>query len=231
MSDTCEAERVRGLLDAQGKAAGLFAEVERRGLLVPGESEQAVSDRIRDLAAELYGVRRFWHKRIVRSGPHTLAPFRENPPDRVIEDGDILFVDVGPVFEEWEADFGRTYVLGSDPAKVRLRDALPEVFAAGRRAFEADPGITGERLYAEMVRIAAAAGWEFGAWHSGHLVGEFPHDKPKDDEFGPYIAPGNDRPMRRPDSRGRACHWILEVHLLDRAGGFAGFHEELLDLG
>ncbi|MCF3961863.1 M24 family metallopeptidase [Streptomyces fuscigenes] len=227
-----ESERARRLLDAQAKAEELFAEVERRGLLAPGETEQAVSDRIRDLADELHGVRRYWHKRIVRSGPHTLHPYRENPPDRVIEEGDILFADFGPIFEEWEADFGRTFVLGDDPAKLRLRDALPEIFAAGRRAFEADPDITGEQLYARVSRIAEEAGWQHGggARHWGHLVGEFPHEKINGDEIASYIAPGSDRPMRRPDARGRSCHWILEVHLVDQERGFGGFYEELLDL-
>ncbi|MCA1218355.1 M24 family metallopeptidase [Streptomyces sp. 8L] len=225
-----ETERARRLLDAQAKAEDLFAQVEKRGLLVPGETERAVSDRIRDLANELYGVSRFWHKRIVRSGPNTLHPYRENPPDRVIEEGDILFADFGPIFEEWEADFGRTFVLGDDPAKLRLRDALPEIFAAGRHAFEAAPGITGAQLYAEVVRLTEAAGWEFGGHHSGHLVGEFPHEKINGDEISSYITPGSDRPMRRQDSQGRDCHWILEIHLVDRERGFGGFHEELLDL-
>jgi Xaa-Pro dipeptidase len=36
--------------------------------------------------------------------------------------------------------------------------------------------------------------------------------------------------MRRPDARGRSCHWILEIHLVDRERGFGGFHEELLDI-
>ena len=34
-----------------------------------------------------------------------------------LTDDDILFLDLGPIFAEWEADFGRTYVLGDDPVK------------------------------------------------------------------------------------------------------------------
>jgi Xaa-Pro aminopeptidase len=128
-----EAARAHRLLDAQGKAVDLLAEVKSRGLIAPGETERAVSDRIRDLANEMFRVTRFWHKRIVRSGPNTLHPYRSNPPDRVIGEDDIAFVDFGPIFADWEADFGRTFVLGDDPAKHRLRADLPEVFAAGRR--------------------------------------------------------------------------------------------------
>ncbi|QMU68445.1 M24 family metallopeptidase [Streptacidiphilus sp. P02-A3a] len=225
-----EAARAERLLDAQAKAAELFAEVERRGLIAAGQGEQAVSDRIRDLAGELFGVRRFWHKRIVRSGPHTLHPYQENPPDRVIEAEDIVFADFGPLFEEWEADFGRTYVLGGDPVKHRLRADLPRVFAAGRQYFESHPQVTGAELFAEVRRLTAEAGWEFGGPHSGHLVGEFPHEKVDGDRIEYYLTPGSDQPLRRTDRAGRRCHWILEIHLVDRERGFGGFHEELLDL-
>ncbi|WP_406129728.1 aminopeptidase P family protein [Streptomyces canus] len=225
-----EPTRAARLLDAQAKAEQLFTEIEKRGLVAPGEGERAVRDRVRDLANELFGTTRHWHKRIVRSGPNTLKPYRENPPDRVIGADDIVFADFGPIFEEYEADFGRTFVLGDDLVKHRLRDDLPKVFETGRRFFEADPDITGARLYAEVERLAKEAGWELGGWHAGHLVGEFPHEKidGADTEF--YIAPANDTPLRRTDKAGRHCHWILEIHLVDREHGLGGFYEELLTL-
>ena len=131
MSDG-ERERAAQLVAAEEKAETLFAEVVRRGLLAAGERESVVSDRVRDLGAELFGTRRHWHKRVVRSGPNTLQPYRENPPDRTIEADDIVFLDFGPIFSEWEADFGRTYVLGDDPVKHRLRADLPRIWTAGR---------------------------------------------------------------------------------------------------
>ncbi|GAB1331437.1 M24 family metallopeptidase [Streptomyces sennicomposti] len=225
-----EPTRAARLLEAQDKAARLFSEIEARGLVAPGEGERAVSDRVRDLANELFGTTRHWHKRIVRSGPNTLAPYRENPPDRVIGADDIVFADFGPVFEEYEADFGRTFVLGDDPVKHRLRADLPEVFAAGKRHFASHPEITGAALHAEVARLAAEAGWELGGWHAGHLVGEFPHEQIDGADTESYITPANDTPLRRADKAGRACHWILEIHLVDRARGFGGFHEELLTL-
>ena len=218
------------LLDAQASAVALFDEVAVRGLIAAGQSEQAVSDRIRDLANEMFGKTRHWHKRIVRSGPHTLHPYRENPPDRVIGADDIVFADFGPIFEEFEADLGRTYVLGSDPAKQRLAADLPVIFDAGRRYFAGHPGITGAQLHAEVSRLASAAGWSLGGRHAGHLVGEFPHEKIDGADIESYIAPGNTTPMRRRDQAGRLCHWILEIHLTDTARGFGGFYEQLLDL-
>ena len=46
---TDETTRAARLLDAQAKAVRLFAEIEARGLVAPGEGERAVSDRIRYL--------------------------------------------------------------------------------------------------------------------------------------------------------------------------------------
>ncbi|MEV6134343.1 M24 family metallopeptidase [Streptomyces violaceusniger] len=226
-----EPTRAERLLDAQAKAVRLFAEIEGRGLVAPGEGERAVSDRIRDLANEMFGTTRHWHKRIVRSGPNTLLPYRENPPDRVIGTDDIVFADLGPIFEEYEADFGRTFVLGDDPVKHRLRDDLPKVFDAGKRFFESDPEITGKRLHAEVERLATEAGWELGGWHAGHLVGEFPHETIDGAHVESYITPDNDTPLRRTDKAGRRCHWIQEIHLVDREREFGGFYEELLTLG
>ncbi|MET9398064.1 M24 family metallopeptidase [Kitasatospora sp. NPDC002965] len=227
---TPEAGRAEGLIEAQEKAIALFAEVEARGLVAPGRGEREAGDLVRDLADEMFGTTRHWHKRIVRSGPNTLAPYRENPPDRVIGADDIAFADFGPIFEEYEADFGRTYVFGDDPVKHRLLHDLPRIFDAGRAAFAADPDITGRRLHAEVERLAAEAGWSIGIWHAGHLVGEFPHETNEGARAESYITPENDTPLRRTDRAGRVCHWILELHLVDRERGFGGFYEQLLDL-
>src|SRR5262245_16654899 len=83
--------RAEMLLDAQNKAAQLFAEIERSGMIRAGVGEQELSDEIRDLAAEMFGVKRHWHKRIVRAGENTLQPYRKNPPDRTIAQDDIVF--------------------------------------------------------------------------------------------------------------------------------------------
>jgi Xaa-Pro aminopeptidase len=226
-----EATRVTNLLAAQEKAAALFAAVEQQGVLAAGVRESVASKAIRAVAAEQFGVRRHWHKRIVRSGPNTLQPYRENPPDREIEADDIVFCDLGPIFEEWEADFARTFVLGDDPAKHRLRADLPEVFDIGRRFFDTNEHITGEELFDHVVGLAEARGWTWGGTIAGHLVGEFPHASATGHGRYSRIAPGNDRPMRGVDRLGRACHWILEIHLVDVDRQIGGFHEELLDLG
>lgn len=225
-----ERVRVERLLDAQDKAAQLFDEIERRNMIRAGVGERELSDEIRDLAAEMLGVTRHWHRRIVRAGENTLQPFREHPPDRVIADGDIVFLDLGPVLEEWEADFGRTFVLGDDPDKMAIRDALARVWQAGRDYFESHPDITGAELFDYVVAMGRAEDFEWGSPIAGHLLGEFPHKKIAGSGVEWYIAPGSDKPMRRRDPDGRVCHWILEIHLIDPACRFGGFYEQLLDL-
>jgi Xaa-Pro aminopeptidase len=226
-----EAVRAERLLDAQNKAEQLFEAIVQDRLIAPGVLETEASNAIRDLASSMFGVSRHWHKRIVRAGPNTLHPYRENPPDRRIGEDDIVFCDFGPIFEEWEADFGRTFVLGDDPVKLRLRDDLPVVFNAGLSYFHNQPDITGAQLFDHVVRLARQSGWEFGGVIAGHLVGEFPHEKIAGDDVECYIAPGSDLPMRRDDRTGRRCHWILEIHLVDLSRQIGGFYEELLDLG
>jgi Xaa-Pro aminopeptidase len=225
-----EPVRAAKLIEAQDMAAKLFAEISDRRMVRAGIGERALSDEIHDLAAAMFGVTRHWHKRIVRSGSNTLETFRGNPPDRRLTEDDVVFLDFGPIFEEWEADFGRTYVLGDDPRKLELLDRLPEVWRAGREFFRSEPQVTGEQLYDFVVATSRDAGWDFGGVIAGHLVGEFPHEKIDGEDIESYVAPGSTRPMRRKDRAGNECHWILEVHLVDRNRGFGGFYEELLDL-
>src|SRR5262249_49941443 len=96
-----EAARADGLLHAQSRAAALFEAVESECVVKAGMTEQDASDAIAALAAERFGCTRHWHKKIVRTGPNTLEPYSVDPPDRVIDDGDIVFGDFGPVFDGW----------------------------------------------------------------------------------------------------------------------------------
>lgn len=219
------------LLQAQAQAESLFKAIAEQGLIQPDRLESEVNQAIYDLAYSLFGVRKHWHKRIVRAGANTLCPYRENPPDLRIAADDIVFLDFGPVFEEWEADYGRTYVLGNDPDKLKLKADTERLFEAGKAYFEQHrDSITGKQLYQHVVSLAEEAGWAFGSPIAGHLVGRFPHEKLLGDEAIHYIRPENDQPMCLPDAHGQTRHWILEIHLVDRAKCIGAFFEQLLTL-
>lgn len=222
-----EADRASHLLHAQTLATSLFDEIAQT-LIRPGVSEKQLSDEIHALGTKRHNVRTHWHKRVVRSGPNTLLPYAENPPDRMIQDDDILFVDLGPVFEAWEADFGRTFVLGSDPLKLKLRDALEPVWQTVRQRFLANPDMTGGELYDIACAEAQKAGWEFGGQIAGHLVGSFPHERIPNDKISLYITKGNAESMGKLGNDGARRHWILEIHLVDRDRQIGAFMEQLL---
>jgi Xaa-Pro dipeptidase len=225
-----EEQRAANLRDAQTKAEVLFDRIESRGLIRAGATERAVSDEIYALAEELFGVTKHWHKRIVRAGRNTLAPYSLNPPNLTIGADDIVFLDFGPVFEAWEADFGRTYVLGSDPLKIKLRDDVAAAFAEGKAYFDERREITASELFRYATALAGRYGWEFGGTIAGHLIGRFPHERISGDQVSLYVHPQNDRPMRSLDERGQRRHWILEIHFVDRARAIGGFFEELLTI-
>lgn len=225
-----EDDRAASLLDAQSKADELFRRIEQDGLIHPGLKESELNQQIYDLAHRLFGVDTYWHKRIVRAGHNTLLPYDENPPDLVLKADDILFVDLGPVFAEWEADFGRTFVLGNDPHKLKLRADVETAFAEGKRYFHEHPEIKANELYNYATSLAKQHGWEFGGPIAGHLLGQFPHERIPNDKISLYVHPENPLRMSDPDSDGRFRHWILEIHFVDRARKIGGFYEELLTL-
>jgi Xaa-Pro dipeptidase len=225
---TPTAERHRLLRDAETKAQLLFDTAEARGLIRAGINEKALNEELYQLAFEMFGIKKYWHKRIVRAGSNTLMPYRENPPDLVIKDDDIIFFDFGPVFEDWEADFGRTYVLGTDPVKLRIKNDIETAWYEGKRYFDSQPEITGSEFYQFITGLASKFGWEFPQPHAGHLIGSFPHERLQGEDFDNYIHPSNKRSMREPDKKGAPRDWILEVHFVDRKREIGGFFEQLL---
>ncbi|QDX92519.1 aminopeptidase P family protein [Brevibacillus laterosporus] len=221
-------KRHSALRDAEKKAEELFIRIEEKGILRGGVTEKQVNREIYELAFQMFGIKKYWHKRIVRTGKNTLYPYRENPPDLTISDEDIIFLDFGPIFEEWEADFGRTFVLGNDPYKIKLQNDIAQAWQNGKDYFQSRPNITGSELFEFMCRLAEEYGWEYGGPHAGHLIGEFPHERIQGDEVENYIHSENKVQMREPDKDGRRRDWILEVHFIDRELEIGGFFEQLL---
>jgi Xaa-Pro dipeptidase len=223
-----EQARLDALIAAEGKAMVMLSMVEDLELIRPGRTEKQIETDIYALAAEAFGVEKHWHKRIVRAGANTVRLFHENPPDLTVGEDDTVFLDLGPVFDAWEADVGRTYALGQDAEKRRLVDDLPRIFDALKAHADADPEITGAQLYAEAQRQAHEAHWLFGGAIAGHIVGEFPHARIPGEKDHYRISPANPTRLADPDGEGRMRFWILEVHLVDRQRRYGGFYERLM---
>ena len=216
------------LIDAENKAERLFQEIENRNIIQSGKTEKEINNEIYSLAFDLFGIKKYWHKRIVRSGVNTLFPYDENPKNLLVEEDDILFIDFGPIFEEWEADYGRTYVIGQDPLKQRLVRDIEKAWHNANIFYHSQKDISGKKLYSYCCNLAKEMGWEFGGSIAGHLIGHFPHEKLEKEDKTNYIHPKNQINMNAPDRNGNVRHWILEIHFVDRKLKIGGFFEQLL---
>jgi Xaa-Pro dipeptidase len=224
-----EADRLARLREADRKGLALLDRIEAAELIAPGRSEREVGEDIRILARDEFGVEHHWHDRLVRAGANTLAIAGEEMPERIIGADDMVFVDLGPVFAAWEADVGRSYAIGGDPAKRALCANLDVQFEIVRAHYLAHPDITGAELYDVACVSAAKAGWRYGGKIAGHIVGEYNHrDWPGDRNLA-RIGPMNPTKLSGADHLGRHRYWILEIHLVEPGGKFAGFYERLLD--
>lgn len=218
------------LIIAEKKAERLFKEIELRELIQSGKTEKEINNEIYELAFELFGIRKYWHKRIVRSGRNTLLPYRNDPPDLKVETDDILFLDFGPVFEDWEADYGRTYTLGENPKKLKLKKEVELAWYEGKKFYDANKTkITGSELYHHTKKLAENFGWTFGHVHCGHLIGSFPHEHIQGENNENYIHPDNLTMMSALDRNGNDRFWIYEIHFIDEELQIGGFFEQLLD--
>lgn len=216
------------LIEAENLAIDLFKAVENRNLIVAGKSEQQLNTEVFKLASELFGIEKHWHKRIVRSGANTLLPYKENPPDLVLQEDDILFFDFGPIIEDWEADLGRTYIIGNDPGKHKLKRDIEKSWYETKEWFHKQSSLKANELFKYAVEKAKGCGWAFGGEIAGHLIGEFPHEKLEPGNYQLYVHPDNPNDMFLPDAKGNKREWILEMHFVDREKQIGGFFEQLL---
>ncbi len=215
---------------AEQKTKELFNAVEERGLIVPGKSESQLCGEIVKLANDFFGIEKYWHKKIVRAGANTLCPYPGNPPDSIIQNDDILFIDFGPIFEGWEADVGRTYVIGSNPLKLKLKRDVEAAWQEAKEWYFQQSNLTGATYFNYVTQLAKRYGWEFVGEIAGHIVGYFPHEQPDDpNDLSLDIHPGNDSDILQPDKHGNSRHWILEIQFVDKANNIGAYFEQLLD--
>ena len=215
---------IKQLIIAEEKALLLFKTIEERKFIVAGKTEKELNNDIYNLAYELFGIKKYWHKRIVRAGENTLLPYQENPINKTIKKNDILFLDFGPVFEDWEADIGRTFTIGDDEKNRKLKNDIEIAWQEGKEYFEKNKNtITGAEFYTFTSKLAQKFGWEYGNEHCGHLIGNFPHEKLQGEEITNYIHPNNHQLMSDHDKYGNQRYWIYEIHFIDEKEKIGGF--------
>ncbi len=223
-------ETKQKLILAEQKTKDLFKAVEDRRLIVPGKSESELNAEIIKLAKEEFGMENHWHKKIVRSGANTLQPYSGNPPDRVIKNDDIVFLDFGPIFEGWETDLGRTYVIGNDPTKLKLKNDVEAAWNEAKAWYDKQTNLTGAEYFNYVVALAKRYGWEFGGDIAGHIIGRFPHEQPdKANDLSLDVHPDNHNSILLLDKQGNRRQWVLEIQFVDKAKGIGAFYEQMLN--
>ena len=207
----------------------LFEAVEKSNLLIPGKSEAQLSSAISLLAAEKFGIENHWHKKIVRAGKNTLCIYPDNPPDEIIQEDDIVILDFGPIVDGYEADLGRTYVMGNNAGKSKIKQDVEKVWYEMRNWYKEQTFLKSSDFFQYAVEKAGEYGYIFGGEIAGHIVGRYPHEQPA----GPKsleldIHPKNHNDMFLLDANGDKRHWILELLFIDTKNQIGGYFEQLL---
>ena len=217
------------LLYAQNITIDLFHTVEKKGLIRADKSEAQLSQEICQLAFNEFGITDHWHKKIVRTGRNTLCKYSDDPPDALIQKDDIVILDFGPIVNGYEADIGRTYIIGADQKKIKIKSDVEKAWLETRDWYRGHGSLRASDLFQYAVDKANEYGYRFGGDIAGHIVGKYPHEQPADPQSPELdIHPLNHNDLFLPDANGRQRHWILELLFLDKINGFGAYFEELL---
>ncbi len=181
----------------------------------PGMREEDATALANGMLAERH-MRRGWHKVNLRFGVNTTLHFHTpSQPGVVLGASDILFIDIGPVFDHWEGDAGDTFVVGNDTDLARCAADARAVFHAARRRWLADR-LNGQELYDYAAAEAARLGWVLNLDMNGHRISDFPHKA----IFGGSLAEIDFVPS--------AGLWVLEIQIRHPTRPFGAFFEDLL---
>lgn len=183
---------------------------------VPGMRETEAR-RLMVAALAQAGAKKFWHPVHVRFGQNTLMGFREKASyDPQLQQEDIFFVDIGPVFDGYEGDFGETFVVGRSELYWEAKRVSEELWREGCEYWkEMQP--SGKDLYRYINDQTEKKGWELHpSYVRGHRLEQFPHK---------LICNKNLEDMDAPVG---ACRWVLEIQIQHSDQPFGAFYEDLI---
>ncbi|CUI71639.1 NAD(P)H dependent flavin oxidoreductase family protein [Achromobacter xylosoxidans] len=201
-----------GILDARRRSREAVREIA--ALLRPGmTTREAVT--AADAHLRRMGASHNWHPTYVRFGPDSQSPAVQ-PTDfqRRLRDDDVFVVDIGPVWDGYEGDYGDTFVLGADADRRRCAEAARQVFRRTREDWLR--GLTGAALYDRAEAYARDYGCELVREVPGHRVADFPHalyGRHRLAQAGFVPADGI---------------WVLEIQVRDRTLPIGAFYEDVL---
>lgn len=181
-----------------------------------GMSEEEIKKEL-NLLFQKQGLEKYWHPTKVRIGRNTIKSFKEISESSIFLKGDdIFFIDMGPVFNQHEADYGETFVLGNNPDYLRIQKSVKEIFDDVSLYWKKHR-CSGQKLYQYAEEITQKKGYLFHPKMKGHRLGDFPHALVYRGslEEAPFIKKG--------------LLWVLEILIQDSSQQFGAFYEDIID--
>jgi methionine aminopeptidase len=187
---------------------------ELSSLITSGMTENDAHSIYKELCKK-YPVEKQWHPPKFRFGPNTLKNFRDPSEPYILQEEDIFFIDIGPVVEGHEADYGETFILGDQFEHKQIASFSQTLFKEVSSYWSRE-NIDGAKLYQFAKERARSHDFILNEYSAGHRIGDFPHHvhfKGKLPECKEEIIPNA---------------WILEIHLIHPEKKFGAFFEDLL---
>jgi methionine aminopeptidase len=189
---------------------------ELSSLIRPGMKEEDAHILYRDLCKK-YPVEKQWHPPKIRFGPNTICNFKESSLPYELREEDIFFIDIGPVIEGHEADYGETFVLGDQYGHKLISNAAKRIFEETSHEWSQKKK-SGHELYEFAKDRASKAGFVLNLGSDGHRIGDFPH----------HLFFRGGLPECKEELIPNA--WILEIHLWMPDKSYGAFFEDILTL-
>lgn len=203
------------LLKARDLTLRVIEEAAAR--IKPGTSEKEGKKIVAEVQKEL-GSPKSWHPPQIRFGENTILPFNGVGAENVVlQEDDIFFLDLGPVFEDHEGDVGRSFSLGKNPDYERCCKDAEEIWHKVADRWSSTQA-TGPELYEYAAKLALERGWVLSLQKAnGHRVADFPHAARARGSVEKF--PGHPAPQR----------WILEIQIRHPSMKFGAFYEDILN--
>ena len=161
------------------------------------------------------GVEKNWHAPKLRFGPNTLKTFKELSDPYTLQSDDIFYIDIGPIVDGHEADYGETFKLGQNLEHTRIIESSKALFLEVREYWRTS-GVSGKELYEWASMRAESLGYHLNMGSDGHRISDFPHHI----FFKGAII--DCKEVLIPNA------WILEIQLDHPSHKFGAFYEDIL---
>lgn len=111
-----------------------------------------------------------WDTFIVFGSGLNTAYCEPKPNNRVIQHGDIVFIDIGPTYRGYMADISRTFMVGKPNSRQKkILDSLVEVEFKATKLSRL--GVKAEDIDAQVRKLVTEKGFSDYLHHTGHSLG------------------------------------------------------------